>query len=172
VASGSLRAGKRALATPGQTASLRMFRRPSSAVATSIPLTEFPRQLAQSAFFGQGPQGRYLRSPDWLKMTNPDVPAVKREAEEDWAGTVATTQRNSSSNFWVSESSKPERRAWPAQPCGFFGGSLCTSSGHRSSINSRIGSEMASMRPNSRTSLCIRSISSDVMILPSKTRGS
>jgi bifunctional non-homologous end joining protein LigD len=23
------------------------------------------------------------RSPDWLKMTNPNVPAVKREAEED-----------------------------------------------------------------------------------------
>src|SRR5262249_5400115 len=51
--------------------------------------------------------------------------------------------------------------------CGFFGGSLWTNSGHRSSINSRIGSEMASMYSNSRTSLCIRSISSDVMILPS-----
>src|SRR5262249_22349702 len=25
------------------------------------------------------------RSPDWLKMKNPDAPAVKREAEEDWA---------------------------------------------------------------------------------------
>jgi len=24
------------------------------------------------------------RSPDWLKMKNPDAPAVKREAEEDW----------------------------------------------------------------------------------------
>jgi hypothetical protein len=22
--------------------------------------------------------------PDWLKMKNPDAPAVKREAEEDW----------------------------------------------------------------------------------------
>jgi ATP-dependent DNA ligase len=29
---------------------------------------------------------RYLsdRSPDWLKMKNPEAPAVKREAEEDW----------------------------------------------------------------------------------------
>jgi bifunctional non-homologous end joining protein LigD len=29
---------------------------------------------------------RYLsgRSPDWLKMKNPNAPAVKREAEEDW----------------------------------------------------------------------------------------
>ena len=25
-------------------------------------------------------------SPDWLKMKNPDAPAVKREAEEDWGG--------------------------------------------------------------------------------------
>jgi bifunctional non-homologous end joining protein LigD len=24
------------------------------------------------------------RSPDWLKMKNPDVPAVKREEKEDW----------------------------------------------------------------------------------------
>jgi hypothetical protein len=28
--------------------------------------------------------GRSGRSPDWLKMKNPDEPAVKREAEEDW----------------------------------------------------------------------------------------
>jgi hypothetical protein len=25
------------------------------------------------------------RSPDWLKFKNPAAPAVKREAEEDWA---------------------------------------------------------------------------------------
>jgi hypothetical protein len=25
------------------------------------------------------------RSPDWLKMKNPNAPAVRREAEEDWA---------------------------------------------------------------------------------------
>ena len=24
------------------------------------------------------------RSPDWLKMKNPDAPAVRREAEEEW----------------------------------------------------------------------------------------
>jgi hypothetical protein len=34
-------------------------------------------------------QARFLapegRSRDWLKMKNPDAPAVKREAEEDWA---------------------------------------------------------------------------------------
>jgi len=28
---------------------------------------------------------RSSRSPDWLKMKNPDAPAVAHEAEEDWA---------------------------------------------------------------------------------------
>jgi ATP-dependent DNA ligase len=27
---------------------------------------------------------RSRRSPDWLKFQNPEAPAVKREAEEDW----------------------------------------------------------------------------------------
>jgi hypothetical protein len=26
------------------------------------------------------------RSPDWIKSKNPDAPAVKREAEEEWGG--------------------------------------------------------------------------------------
>jgi hypothetical protein len=26
----------------------------------------------------------FTRSPDWLKFKNPNAPAVKREAEEDW----------------------------------------------------------------------------------------
>jgi ATP-dependent DNA ligase len=29
---------------------------------------------------------RFGRSNDWLKVKNPDAPAVKREAEEDWGG--------------------------------------------------------------------------------------
>jgi ATP-dependent DNA ligase len=28
---------------------------------------------------------RYGRSPNWLKMKNPNAPGVQREAEEDWA---------------------------------------------------------------------------------------
>ena len=32
-----------------------------------------------------GSRYRSGRSPDWLKFKNPDAPAVKREAEEDWA---------------------------------------------------------------------------------------
>jgi hypothetical protein len=32
-----------------------------------------------------GSHYRSGRSPDWLKFKNPDAPAVKREAEEDWA---------------------------------------------------------------------------------------
>jgi ATP-dependent DNA ligase len=31
------------------------------------------------------PPYRSGRSPDWLKSKNPQHPAVKREAEEDWA---------------------------------------------------------------------------------------
>jgi bifunctional non-homologous end joining protein LigD len=32
----------------------------------------------------KGSPYRFGRSPDWLKMKNPEAPAVKREAEEDW----------------------------------------------------------------------------------------
>ena len=32
-----------------------------------------------------GSRYRSGRSPDWLKFKNPNAPAVKREAEEDWA---------------------------------------------------------------------------------------
>jgi ATP-dependent DNA ligase len=31
-----------------------------------------------------GSRHRSGRSKDWLKFKNPDAPAVKREAEEDW----------------------------------------------------------------------------------------
>jgi bifunctional non-homologous end joining protein LigD len=34
---------------------------------------------------------RSARSRDWLKVTNPNAPAVKREAEEDWQVEVAIT---------------------------------------------------------------------------------
>jgi hypothetical protein len=29
-------------------------------------------------------QLHYLRAPHWVKIKNPNAPAVKREAEEDW----------------------------------------------------------------------------------------
>jgi ATP-dependent DNA ligase len=32
----------------------------------------------------KGSPYRSGRSPDWLTMKNPEAPAVKREAEEDW----------------------------------------------------------------------------------------
>ena len=31
-----------------------------------------------------GSRYRSGRSPDWLKFKNPDAPAVRRQAEEDW----------------------------------------------------------------------------------------
>jgi bifunctional non-homologous end joining protein LigD len=37
----------------------------------------------------KGSPYRSGRSPDWLKMKNPDAPAVKREAEEDWGRRAA-----------------------------------------------------------------------------------
>jgi len=33
-----------------------------------------------------GSRYRSGRSPDWLKFKNPNAPAVRREAEEDWGG--------------------------------------------------------------------------------------
>ena len=39
-----------------------------------------------------GSRYRSGRSKDWLKFKNPDAPAVKREAEEDWGkGTMLGT---------------------------------------------------------------------------------
>jgi hypothetical protein len=32
----------------------------------------------------KGSPYRSGRSPDWLKMKNPDAPAVRRQAEEEW----------------------------------------------------------------------------------------
>jgi bifunctional non-homologous end joining protein LigD len=40
-----------------------------------------------------GSRYRSGRSSNWLKMKNPDAPAVKREAEEDWARCLATDAR-------------------------------------------------------------------------------
>jgi hypothetical protein len=36
------------------------------------------------------------RSPDWVKSKNPDAPAVKREAEEEWGRWSAAKPRRSS----------------------------------------------------------------------------
>jgi bifunctional non-homologous end joining protein LigD len=33
------------------------------------------------------------RSPHWIKSKNPNAPAVKREAEEDWGGWSAKPRR-------------------------------------------------------------------------------
>jgi hypothetical protein len=46
--------------------------------APSVSAGSFNRVQAQGSPYRSG------RSPDWLKMKNPEAPAVKREAEEDW----------------------------------------------------------------------------------------
>jgi bifunctional non-homologous end joining protein LigD len=43
-------------------------------------------KMGLEGILSKRPGSRYRsgRSPDWLKFKNPDAPAVKREAEEDW----------------------------------------------------------------------------------------
>jgi bifunctional non-homologous end joining protein LigD len=45
-------------------------------------------QLGIECLMSKRLSSRYVsgRTRDWLKMKNPDAPAVKREAEEDWGG--------------------------------------------------------------------------------------
>ena len=43
-----------------------------------------------------GSRYRSGRSKDWLKFKNPDAPAVKREAEEDWGKSGGDDRRSSS----------------------------------------------------------------------------
>jgi len=57
------------------------------------------------------------------------------------------------------------------QPCGFFGGNLCASSGHSFSTTARISSEMWSMCSISSRYLWRRRRSAGVMTLPPTTRG-
>jgi hypothetical protein len=51
-------------------------RRPRAALPSELRLP--PPRRRCSAY-------RSGRSPDWLKMKNPEASAVKREAEEDWS---------------------------------------------------------------------------------------
>jgi hypothetical protein len=44
-----------------------------------------PRRSGAKSGFNGASVYRSRRSPDWLKMKNPNAPAVKREAEEDWS---------------------------------------------------------------------------------------
>ena len=43
-------------------------------------------RLGLEGIVSRGRDSRYRsgRSPDWIKSKNPDAPAVKREAEEEW----------------------------------------------------------------------------------------
>jgi len=58
-----------------------------------------------------GSSYRSGRSKGWLKMKNPDAPAVTREAEEDWGQREMT---------WTGKTNKPL-----PQPHLFFGGRNC-----------------------------------------------
>jgi hypothetical protein len=59
---------------------------------------------------------------DWVKSKNPDAPAVKREAEEDWAKEeVALTPRavcNSARQLARVIEERPYAKRTPARACG------------------------------------------------------
>jgi hypothetical protein len=69
---------------------------PGSSSLVGPPRTGVPRTiptLPQRRLGGAPPSGPYGhrrgnsepgRSPDWLKFKNPEAPAVRREAEENW----------------------------------------------------------------------------------------
>jgi ATP-dependent DNA ligase len=46
--------------------------------------TRLPARLRGIVSKRLGSRYRSGRSPDWLKFKNPEAPAVRREAEEDW----------------------------------------------------------------------------------------
>jgi hypothetical protein len=50
------------------------------------------RKLGLEGIVSKRLDSRYRsgRSPDWLKVKNPEAPAVRREAEEDWGRGRAT----------------------------------------------------------------------------------
>ena len=58
-----------------------------------------------------GSRYRSGRSPDWLKFKNPDAPAVKREAEEDWGQIESGIQSALRSPAFQLMVPKAERRA-------------------------------------------------------------
>ena len=54
---------------------------------TSGPMVfQHASQLGAEGIVSKRNGSRYRsgRSPDWLKFQNPEAPAVKREAEEEW----------------------------------------------------------------------------------------
>jgi len=57
------------------------------------------------------------RSPDWLKMKNPNAPAVKREEEEDWGKRAVTGARVPPHCLEAVHSQLRSKRAsWPLAP--------------------------------------------------------
>ena len=49
--------------------------------------------LEGKVFKRLGSRYRSGRSPDWVKLENPEAPAVKREAEEDWGKSLPSGPR-------------------------------------------------------------------------------
>jgi ATP dependent DNA ligase domain len=70
-----------------------------------------------------GSRYRSGRSADWLKFKNPDAPAVRREAEEDWGeGAAVTVEAVASSKTEAARcrATRNSARAWVSKPSGSF----------------------------------------------------
>jgi hypothetical protein len=59
-----------------------------------------------------GSRYRSGRSPDWLKFKNPEAPAVKREAEEDWASSPWSDSSAGSAPRVASALSEKFQQSW------------------------------------------------------------
>ena len=60
-----------------------------------------------------GSRYRSGRSPDWLKFKNPEAPAVRREAEEDW-GRLTNEDRSPASRGRIADASPMSRASLAA----------------------------------------------------------
>jgi bifunctional non-homologous end joining protein LigD len=66
--------------------------------ANGVDVFNHACKLGLEGIVSKRKQSRYRsgRSPDWIKSKNPDAPAVKREAEEDWGKWSRRSSRQSS----------------------------------------------------------------------------
>jgi hypothetical protein len=63
---------------------VRLKRTPEARLWSDGFPARLPARLRRHRSKRNGSRYRSGRSPDWLKFQNPEAPAVKREAEEEW----------------------------------------------------------------------------------------
>jgi bifunctional non-homologous end joining protein LigD len=63
---------------------VKLYSRPGNDLTDRFPLIVEALARLRSRSCIKDSRYRSGRSPDWIKSKNPNAPAVKREAEEDW----------------------------------------------------------------------------------------